>query len=92
MSIHELNTTARDLLEVRAMISHLKEEEEALVDLLKAAMIEAGEETIKGDGWKASWKNVVSNRFDTKAFRADNPDLAAQYMKQTVTTRFTIKV
>ena len=90
MSIKELNTTARDLPAVRARIAELEAEAEALTDCIKSAMVAAGSETLEGDGWKASWKNVNSNRFDSKAFRAENPDLAARYMKQTVTTRFLI--
>ena len=90
MSTNELNTTARTLLELRAQIAELEAEAEALTDTLKAAMVERGEETLTGDGWAASWKNVQSNRFDAAAFRRENPTLAAQYMKQTTQTRFTI--
>lgn len=88
MSMNELNTTARDLMSVRAMIAELEAEAEALTDKLKGTMIERGEETLQGDGWKVSWKNVTSNRFDSKAFRADHADLYGQYSKATVTTRF----
>lgn len=90
MNINELNGTARDLLAVRAMIAELEAEAEALTDRIKGAMIAAGTETLDGDGWRATWKNVNSRRFDGKAFRADNPELASQYMKQTTTTRFLI--
>ena len=92
MSNIELNSTARDLMSVRAMIAELEAEAEALTDKLKAAMTERNEEVLQGDGWKASWKNVNSSRFDSKAFKADNPDLYQQYSKQTTTTRFTITV
>lgn len=92
MSINELNTTARDLMSVRAMIAELEEEAEALTGKIKTAMTERGEETIQGDGWKASWKNVNSTRFDSKAFRADHADLYGQYSKRTTTTRFVISV
>ena len=68
MSMNELNTTARDLMSVRAMIEELQAEAEALTDKLKAAMVEQGMEILQGDGWKASWKNVNSQRFDSKAF------------------------
>lgn len=92
MSNTELNSTAKELLSVRSMIAELEAEAEALTDKIKAAMTERGEETLQGDGWKASWKNVTSSRFDSKAFKADNPDLYAQYSKSTVTTRFTVSV
>ena len=90
MSTNELNVTARDLLAVRAMIAELEAEAEALTDRIKSAMVDAGTEALEGDGWKASWKNVKANRFDSRAFRAENPELAARYMKQTTTTRFLI--
>ena len=38
MSMNELNTTARDLMSVRAMIEELQAEAEALTDKLKAAL------------------------------------------------------
>ena len=92
MSMNELNSTAHDLISVRAMIEELQAEAEALTDKLKAAMVERGEETLQGDGWKASWKNVNSQRFDSKAFKADHADLYSQYSKATTTTRFVLSV
>ena len=92
MSMNELNATARDLMSVRAMIEELQAEAEALTDKLKAAMVEQGTEALQGDGWKATWKNVTSSRFDGKRFKADNPDLYGQYSKSTNTTRFTLSV
>ena len=45
MSMNELNTAARDLMSVRAMIAELEAEAEALTDKLKGAMIERGRVT-----------------------------------------------
>lgn len=92
MSINELNTAAKDLISIRQMIEELQAEAEALTDKLKAAMVEQGTESLQGDGWKASWKNVNSSRFDSKRFKADHADLYGQYSKSTVTTRFTLTV
>ena len=92
MSINELNTTAHDLMSVRAMIAELEAEAEALTDKIKAAMAERGEESIQGDGWKATWKNVTSSRFDSKVFKAAHADLYGQYSKSTTTTRFVLSV
>lgn len=88
--MNDLNKTARDLLEVRAMIRELEAEAEALTDQIKAAMVERSAETLEGDGWKASWKNVQSSRFDSKAFKADHGDLYTAYSKATTVTRFLI--
>ncbi len=87
MSIEE---TALELLAVKSEIARLQEEAEALTDALKGAMVEAGREELAGDGWSASWKNVKQTRFDAAAFRRENPEQAAKYMKQTTQTRFTI--
>ena len=92
MSIQELNRTAQDLMSVRQMIEELQAEAEALTDKLKGAMVEQGTEVLQGDGWKASWKNVTSSRFDSKRFKADHGDLYGQYSKATTTTRFTLSV
>ena len=90
MSMNELNTVARDLLAVRAMIEELQAEAEALTDKLKGAMVEQGREVLEGDGWKASWKNVNSSRFDSKAFKAAHSDLYTEYTKSVTTCRFLI--
>ena len=92
MSMNELNTTARSLMDVRAMIAELEAEAEALTDKLKSAMVEQGTETLQGDGWKATWKNVVSSRFDSKRFKADHGDLYGQYSRTTTSTRFVLSV
>ena len=90
MSINELNATANEWLSVRSMIAELEAEVEALTDRLKAAMVERGEETLQGDGWKATWKNVTSSRFDSKKFKADHSELYAQYSKTVTGQRLTI--
>lgn len=92
MSAIELNGIAHSLMEVRAMIAELEAEAEALTDKIKGEMVNRGEETISGDGWKASWKNVNSSRFDSKSFKADHADLYSAYCKTTTTTRFNLTV
>lgn len=92
MSMNELNTTARSLMDVRAMIAELEAEAESLTDKLKSAMVEQGTETLQGDGWKATWKNVVSNRFDNKSFKTDHAALYGQYSRAITTTRFLLSV
>lgn len=88
MSIYELDTTAAELKETLAEIEELNAKAEALKDAIKAAMIANSAESINGTGWKASWKNVVSSRFDSKAFKAAHADLYDQFSKSTTTTRF----
>lgn len=92
MSTQELNTTAHDLMSVRAMIAELEAEAKALTDKIKAAMVERGEEVLTGDGWKASWKNATSSRLDSKALKAAMPEIVEQFTKTTAATRFVLSV
>ena len=92
MSIQEINTVAKDLINVRQMIEELQAEAEALTDRLKGVMMDQGIEVLQGDGWKASWKNVNSSRFDSKRFKADHADLYSAYSKATTSTRFVLNV
>ena len=92
MSMNELNTAARDLMSVRAMIAELEAEAEALTDKIKAVMVERGEEVLTGDGWKASWKNVTSSRLDSKALKAAMPEIMDRFTKSTTTKRFILRV
>lgn len=85
-----LNEKALRLLEVKAEIAALEAEAEALTDDIKAGMTERGEETMTGDGWKASWKNVTSSRFDSKSFKAAYSELYSTFTRPTVSTRFLV--
>lgn len=91
MSI-ELNSVAHDLASVRELIAELEAEAEALTDRLKAAMVEQGKEELTGDGWKATWHNVTSTRLDTKALKAELPEIVQRFTKTTVSTRFCFTV
>ena len=55
-------------------------------------MAEQGTEALQGDGWKDTWKNVNSQRFDSKSFKAEHALLYAAYSKATTTTRFVLSV
>lgn len=90
MTKKKINQVAHDLLDIKEQIAQLEAEAEALTDILKGVMVEQGVETLNGDNWKVSWKNVNSSRFDSTRFRKENPEVAAQYMKQTTSTRFLI--
>lgn len=90
MSILELDRKVAELKELQSMIAEMQNEAEAIKDAIKQAMIDRETETLTGNGWKASWKNVNSSRFDSKRFKADHADLYAEYSKQTTTCRFVL--
>lgn len=90
MSIFELSTKVYELRELRRMADELAAEIDAIQDAIKEHMTAAGVEILSGVDYKITWKTVTSSRFDTTAFKKDNPDLAAAYTKTTTARRFTI--
>lgn len=88
MSIFELTSKVNDLRELRRMADELSAEIDALQDSIKEHMTNAGVDTINGPDYKITWKTVNSSRFDTTAFKKDNPEIAAAYTKTTTARRF----
>ena len=90
MSINEMDSKARTYFEIMVQIEQLQQEAENIKDSLKAQMMEWETEDLEGDGWRATWHNTNSRRFDGKALKRDNPNLYERYMISTTGTRFTL--
>ena len=90
MSTNEMDTKVFTLRELQTEIERLQAEAEAIKDAIKAEMIERGQETLTGNGWKASWKVIESARLDTKALKAAMPDVADRFTVTTRASRFTL--
>lgn len=90
MSMNELNQKARDYFALQEMIAELTEQAEAIKDQMKAVMVEQSTEELNGTGWRATWHNTVTNRFDSSAFKKAHSDLYAQFSKPVTGTRFTL--
>lgn len=71
------------LQELKGHIKSLQDEQKKLETELKDLIRE--HEGIESPKYVVTWKNQTSNRFDTKAFKADYPELAAKYTKETST-------
>lgn len=61
---------------------------EGLKDKLKSYMVENNLDTLNGDEHRATYKAVTSDRIDTKALKAELPDIAKRYTKSSETMRF----
>ena len=88
MTMTSLDPKAARLREVLMQIEDLEAEADAIRDEFKAAMIDSGDETISGTGWKATWKTVTSSRIDTAALKKALPDIAERFTKTSTTCRF----
>ena len=90
MSTTEITAKLRNLKELQALIEEANAEAEAIKDELKALMIANGTEEMTVDVYKVKYTTVTGCRFDSAAFKKTHGDLYAQYIKPTVTRRFSV--
>ena len=82
------------IVEIRNFENEIKQMQEvvdSLKDELKNEMTARGVDELDTGTFKMSYKDVVSNRFDSKAFQKDNEIIYKAYLKESVSKRFTIK-
>lgn len=90
MNKDELLKQVKTLKELKVMAEELQAEITAIEDSIKAEMTEQNVSELQVDVFKIRWTTVVSNRFDTSAFKKVYMDLYNQFTKQSKTKRFTI--
>ena len=90
MSTTEINAKGKELRELRRMADELAAEIEAVQDSIKSQMDAQGVDTLSGSDWKVTWKPVTSARLDSSALKKELPEIAARFMKQTITRRFVL--
>ena len=79
-----------ELKQWEALMEEAKNEAEALRDAIKAEMYEMDTEELVAGTYIVRWTSVLSNRFDTTAFKKVMPDVYKAYTKQVESRRFTI--
>lgn len=90
MSRNELIAKIEALNEWEAVIEEAKAEAEAIRDSIKQEMLERDTEELTAGQYIVRWTSVLSNRFDTTAFKKTYGDLYKAYTKQSQSRRFTI--
>ena len=90
MSRDELITKIEQLKEWEAILEEAQAEAEALRDSIKEEMLEQGTEELEAGTYIIRWTSVLSNRFDTTAFKKEHNDLYQQFTKQVPSKRFSI--
>lgn len=90
MGTIELSNKVKELRELRHMAEELAAEIEAIQDTIKTEMTARDVDTLTGDDWRVTWKEVKSTRLDTTALKKALPEIAAQYTKTTNTRRFCV--
>ena len=90
MSTTEITSTIEALQELEALIEEAKAEADSLRDEIKAEMLKRDTEELTAGQFIVRWTSVLSNRFDSTAFKKVMPDVYKAYTKQVASRRFSI--
>ena len=90
MSQKEIISKIESLNELESFIEEIKAEAEAIRDSIKAEMLDRDTEELEAGQYIIRWTPVLSNRFDTTAFKKLYGDLYKAFTKQTASKRFSI--
>jgi len=86
----DINITMKELADMTSLLEETKLIIEALQDEVKEYMTENNlDEVLTNDGEKATWREVISSRFDSTAFKKDFLDVYKEYTRKTSYKRFT---
>ena len=90
MSTIEIASKIEALKELESLIDEAKAEAEALWDEIKQEMLNRDTEELEAGQYIVRWTSVLSQRFDTTAFKKVMPDIYKAYTKQVSSKRFSI--
>ena len=87
----DINAIMKELAEMTTLLEETNTIIEGLKDEVKAYMTENGvDEVVSENGEKATWREVVANRFDSTAFKKSEwAELYTMFTKTTKSKRFT---
>ena len=90
MSTIEITSKIEALKELESLIEEAKAEAEALRDEIKYEMLNRNTEDMEAGQYIVRWTSVLSQRFDTTAFKKVMPDVYKSFTKQVSSKRFSI--
>lgn len=90
MSTIEITSKIEQLKELEELIAEAQAEAEALKDEIKSEMLKRDTEEMEVGKYIVRWTSVLSNRFDSTAFKKVMPELYKAYTKQVTSRRFSV--
>lgn len=90
MSTVDIVAKIEELEELEKLIEEAQAEVEALKDEIKEEMMKQGKEELEAGKYIVRWTSVLSNRFDSTAFKKVMPEVYKAYTKQVSSKRFSI--
>lgn len=92
MSTMEIVSMVKELREMEELLEEVKAEAETLRDKIKAEMVKRDVEELEAGQFTVRYTSVLSNRFDSTAFKKVMPEVYKAYTRQVSSRRFTISV
>ena len=90
MSQNEIISKIEQLKEWEAILEDAQAEADAIRDSIKQEMLTEGTEELCVGAYIVRWTSVLSNRFDSTAFKKEHADLYKSFTKQVASKRFSI--
>lgn len=90
MSTNDLVMKVEKLKELEELLEEVKTEAESVRDEIKQEMLTQDTEELEAGQYIIRWTSVLTNRFDTTAFKKVLPNVYKAYTKQITSRRFTI--
>ena len=92
MSTIEIQVLIESLRTLEELIQEAKAEADVLRDAIKQEMLKRSTEELTAGRYIVRWTSVLSQRFDSTAFKKVMPEIYKAYLKQVSSRRFTISV
>ena len=90
MSTNQIMSKIENLLYWERITEEAKAKAEAIRDEIKQEMVNRNTEEMAVGQYIVRWTSVLSQRFDSNAFKKVLPELYKAYTKQVASRRFTI--
>ena len=90
MSTHELTAQIESLRALEELIEEAKAEAETIQDAIKQEMLNRDTEELSAGQYIVRWPSVLSQRFDTTAFKKVMAEVYKAYTKLGSSRRYTI--
>ena len=90
MSTIQITKKIEDLLALEQLMEEAKAEADTLRDEIKGEMLNRGIDVLTAGQYIVRWTSVLSNRFDSNAFKKVMPEVYKAYVKPVFSRRFSI--
>lgn len=90
MSLNELEIDVERMQEWETLAEEAKAEADAIRDRIKGEMLNRDTEELIAGKYIVRWTSVLTNRFDSTAFKREHGDLYKDYVKQVSSKRFSV--